>query len=352
MPLEGVFIGPSSTQLPDLSLNISPPNTSSSSTIFNSINTSPPPDTTRTSFDPSSRREAQHNSSLATSNSASLRSDSHAHVELSLGRSSTAMVDDDEDDYNNGGAGLEPPPRNGATPYQQQQLQQNIHNHLPLLHHHHRQHHHHHSNYNNINRGVSLLDVSSEALRPIKGIPVYPNRSFPFLPAAATDNIARERLDPANKMCFYGGQMSNSTSSNLCSTSLSHSSAAAANSMPYFGGAMDPMSILNSGGPNGSSPAYSRLAAATTRFNGVPADAFKSHQLHHQHHHLHHHHNQYGVGSSEVGSHGMMRARFMPKLPTKRSMRAPRMRWTSTLHARFVHAVELLGGHESKHLLP
>ncbi|KAK6125909.1 hypothetical protein DH2020_040346 [Rehmannia glutinosa] len=30
----------------------------------------------------------------------------------------------------------------------------------------------------------------------------------------------------------------------------------------------------------------------------------------------------------------------------KRSMRAPRMRWTSTLHARFVHAVELLGGHE------
>ncbi|CAN4099788.1 unnamed protein product [Withania somnifera] len=27
-------------------------------------------------------------------------------------------------------------------------------------------------------------------------------------------------------------------------------------------------------------------------------------------------------------------------------MRAPRMRWTSSLHARFVHAVELLGGHE------
>ncbi|KAF9608865.1 hypothetical protein IFM89_011903, partial [Coptis chinensis] len=30
----------------------------------------------------------------------------------------------------------------------------------------------------------------------------------------------------------------------------------------------------------------------------------------------------------------------------KRSIRAPRMRWTSTLHAHFVHAVELLGGHE------
>lgn len=31
----------------------------------------------------------------------------------------------------------------------------------------------------------------------------------------------------------------------------------------------------------------------------------------------------------------------------KRSIRAPRMRWTTTLHAHFVHAVQLLGGHES-----
>ncbi|CAN1746078.1 Probable transcription factor KAN2 [Linum perenne] len=44
----------------------------------------------------------------------------------------------------------------------------------------------------------------------------------------------------------------------------------------------------------------------------------------------------------------MMRSstRFMSRFPGKRSMRAPRMRWTTTLHARFVHAVELLGGHE------
>uniref|UniRef100_A0A7N0UZN7 Myb-like domain-containing protein n=1 Tax=Kalanchoe fedtschenkoi TaxID=63787 RepID=A0A7N0UZN7_KALFE len=39
-------------------------------------------------------------------------------------------------------------------------------------------------------------------------------------------------------------------------------------------------------------------------------------------------------------------SRFLSRFPGKRSMRAPRMRWTSTLHARFVHAVELLGGHE------
>lgn len=38
-----------------------------------------------------------------------------------------------------------------------------------------------------------------------------------------------------------------------------------------------------------------------------------------------------------------IKARFGMK---RRSMRAPRMRWTSTLHAHFVHAVKLLGGHE------
>ncbi|XP_075080770.1 transcription repressor KAN1-like isoform X3 [Nicotiana tabacum] len=57
-----------------------------------------------------------------------------------------------------------------------------------------------------------------------------------------------------------------------------------------------------------------------------------------------------GLGHSShetaTSHHSLMRSRFLPKLPAKRSMRAPRMRWTSTLHARFVHAVELLGGHE------
>ncbi|URD79035.1 Myb-like DNA-binding domain [Musa troglodytarum] len=38
--------------------------------------------------------------------------------------------------------------------------------------------------------------------------------------------------------------------------------------------------------------------------------------------------------------------RLLPRFPAKRSTRAPRMRWTTTLHSRFVHAVELLGGHE------
>ncbi|CAL9749137.1 unnamed protein product [Musa acuminata subsp. burmannicoides] len=48
-----------------------------------------------------------------------------------------------------------------------------------------------------------------------------------------------------------------------------------------------------------------------------------------------------------MASQGLSRSRYLPpRFPAKRSMRAPRMRWTTTLHARFVHAVELLGGHE------
>ncbi|OWM88254.1 hypothetical protein CDL15_Pgr003666 [Punica granatum] len=55
-------------------------------------------------------------------------------------------------------------------------------------------------------------------------------------------------------------------------------------------------------------------------------------------------------GHSTFQSHhhqgGFMRSRYLSRFPAKRTMRAPRMRWTTTLHARFVHAVELLGGHE------
>ncbi|KAK9067913.1 hypothetical protein SSX86_012024 [Deinandra increscens subsp. villosa] len=50
----------------------------------------------------------------------------------------------------------------------------------------------------------------------------------------------------------------------------------------------------------------------------------------------------HGGNSSNIA-----RSRFLcSRFPVKRGVRAPRMRWTTTLHARFVHAVELLGGHE------
>ncbi|KAG2663850.1 hypothetical protein I3760_16G051600 [Carya illinoinensis] len=66
----------------------------------------------------------------------------------------------------------------------------------------------------------------------------------------------------------------------------------------------------------------------------------RNHYYHH-HHHKHNHHPQiYGRE---------FKIRNNPRLTggaVKRSVRAPRMRWTTTLHAHFVHAVELLGGHE------
>ncbi|KAG6475679.1 probable transcription factor KAN2 [Zingiber officinale] len=51
--------------------------------------------------------------------------------------------------------------------------------------------------------------------------------------------------------------------------------------------------------------------------------------------------------SAEHNLVGQLRSRHSTasRLVAKRNMRAPRMRWTSMLHARFVHAVELLGGH-------
>ncbi|CAO2164308.1 unnamed protein product [Urochloa humidicola] len=51
-----------------------------------------------------------------------------------------------------------------------------------------------------------------------------------------------------------------------------------------------------------------------------------------------------GAWRRAAGCGGARLAGFPP--PAKRAARAPRMRWTSTLHARFVHAVELLGGHD------
>lgn len=310
MPLEGVFIEPSSTPLPDLSLHISPPDTASSPSSICHIN---PKEGGASTAALLSQCQA-----LKSDSNPTVRSSLQAYTELSLAHAANVM---DEDGRCS---------RNFAVAADQELL----HNPYHQNHHYHLTHHPN-NNLNHINQGVSLLDVS-DVLRPIKGIPVYHNRSFPFLPLEhSREKDSRMNLYQLPYPSWSSSLAPSSSCSSFCSSSVSHPPS------PYFGGSLDPMSILNSG-PNTSSPAY-RIAPAA-RFNGLSSDAFKSHQLHH--HHLSTHH---GVGPSEA-SHGMNmnRARFIPKLPTKRSMRAPRMRWTSTLHARFVHAVELLGGHESK----
>lgn len=90
-----------------------------------------------------------------------------------------------------------------------------------------------------------------------------------------------------------------------------------------------------------SSHYHHRMNALLKPIRGVPI----------YHHHpsfqqLQHQHMAMAYRSSGVGGGGVFlssRSRFPPG---RRSVRAPRMRWTTTLHARFVHAVELLGGHE------
>ncbi|XP_023644584.1 probable transcription factor KAN4 isoform X2 [Capsella rubella] len=64
-------------------------------------------------------------------------------------------------------------------------------------------------------------------------------------------------------------------------------------------------------------------------------------------HHHHHQHQQRHSNMFQPQIYGRDFKRSSSSMVgLKRSIRAPRMRWTSTLHAHFVHAVQLLGGHE------
>ncbi|KAH0939132.1 hypothetical protein HID58_006593, partial [Brassica napus] len=65
------------------------------------------------------------------------------------------------------------------------------------------------------------------------------------------------------------------------------------------------------------------------------------------HHHPYHHHQRHSSNMFQPQIYGRDFKRTSSSVVSlKRSIRAPRMRWTSTLHAHFVHAVQLLGGHE------
>ncbi|XP_022983637.1 transcription repressor KAN1-like isoform X2 [Cucurbita maxima] len=245
MPLEGVFIEPSSTPLPDLSLQISPPNVSSSSSSSSS----------------SSIRTLSHGFPQTSFDLLIQRNDPRARTELSLGSNNSNSLS---------GVPLDTPTR------------------PPHL------------------RGLSMFDVSSDGLQPIKGIPVYYNRPFPFLGVDQKDQYFHHQFPSP---CFFPNY---SNSNGIVQMGYHH---------------------RGIGGNNSSS-----------RFNNgvVSIEAVKS-----LNYNNHSNYSNAASSSSDVCSHGMMmRSRFLQKLPAKRSMRSPRMRWTTSLHARFVHAVEHLGGHE------
>lgn len=147
--------------------------------------------------------------------------------------------------------------------------------------------HHHHNLLYHTDHGVlsTGVDVLLDGMKPIKGIPVYHNR--PALPGLYPVHPQYPWAPPAGS----------------CSSLVSPRSLSILNSptTKYGGlGLSEPMTYNIMRSPSSPSPSSSRFMAYNRQIN----------------------------------------------IPTKRSMRAPRMRWTSTLHARFVHAVERLGGHE------
>uniref|UniRef100_A0A7N0TFZ5 Uncharacterized protein n=1 Tax=Kalanchoe fedtschenkoi TaxID=63787 RepID=A0A7N0TFZ5_KALFE len=95
------------------------------------------------------------------------------------------------------------------------------------------------------------------------------------------------------------------------------------------------------------------------RLNGMPMEAIRKQQPQfrycsssHQYSGIAEQSSHSSIGVPEVNGDIVFRPRFMlPKIQDRRNnVRAPRMRWTNSLHASFVHAVELLGGHETTRL--
>ncbi|CAN6465721.1 unnamed protein product [Victoria cruziana] len=305
MPHQGLFMDTSA--VPDLSLNISPPDRTSAEACSN--------------IGHDDGLQIWRRAVNTTDDSAAGKPDRESHSELSLvsHRSCTFMVRDID--------------RAGGP------FQQSSHHHP---HYYRFDGHRHDTNglnrMNHIDEDASSID-GIDRLRPIKGIPVFQNRLFPFVSGNQLPISGRCSTERNIKMGLY--YLSHKAATNAAATSP------CSNSTPLFGGGggggggMDQMTILNSVPASSSTPTAAEAAASYRfatdgRFSAggfTPSEIWRSHQ-------------QYFGGPVQDASHGVMRPRFVAKLASKKSMRAPRMRWTSTLHARFVHAVELLGGHE------
>ncbi|XP_038895117.1 transcription repressor KAN1-like isoform X3 [Benincasa hispida] len=156
------------------------------------------------------------------------------------------------------------------------------------------------------NNSTSAVDVSADRFRPIRGIPVYNNGLF-----SSSRYLNRNQL-----------------------TSLSSS----------------PPPCL-------SFRAFQQEEEeAVGRYNGIRVEGLRHQQqniiTHQNQNHQFVFQNQQSLhfGFSDFScnyNNNNNRSRLlMPRIQSRRNARAPRMRWTSSLHARFIRAVELLGGHD------
>ncbi|XP_072970880.1 probable transcription factor KAN2 isoform X2 [Typha angustifolia] len=195
--------------------------------------------------------------------------------------------------------------------------------------------------------------------------PAQPDLSLQISPPTTTPTSSWKKQDEEMEMGFWRRAVDNSSSTSTKSSTPSTAAAAEA-------------------AANADDASFD-LSLANPSSNLLLLRRHRNHHHHHHHHlHFHHHHQELGLlrplrgiplyqhspslpnllpahqpqllcDSSSATNftpfatrtpQGASRSRCLSSFPAKRSVRAPRMRWTSTLHARFVHAVELLGGHE------
>ncbi|KAF3438305.1 hypothetical protein FNV43_RR21067 [Rhamnella rubrinervis] len=273
-------------QIPDLSLHISPPNSAPSSICTGTTNDAE----SESGFD-IWRREDEHAGLLKSHSDSSIRANNNdtAELELSLANpnsSSSAIASEAE------------------SPWRR--------------------------NYFFSSREADHIINHG---KPIKGIPVYSNNYSSF-PASNLDQYYYSRKLRGN---FYEMPYSSSAAAAACSSS-------------------PPSTFLNrscNGTTTSSTSGAHGLEPMLPRFNGITMESLirPTQQFQYLDHH-HHQYNQYqyhqygNIGPNNSDFSNGFRSRFIPKLQNRRNMRAPRMRWTSSLHTRFIHAVELLGGHE------
>ncbi|XP_011650938.1 transcription repressor KAN1 isoform X2 [Cucumis sativus] len=157
------------------------------------------------------------------------------------------------------------------------------------------------------NNSTSAIDVSTDRFRPIRGIPVYNNGLL------------------SSSRYFNRNQQPTTSSSS-----------------------MSPPPCL-------SFRAFQQQQdQAVGRYNGITMEGLRNQEQNFNHQNQNHQfvfQNQqslhFGVSDfSSNYSNNRSRSLLMPRIQSRRNARAPRMRWTSSLHARFIRAVELLGGHE------
>lgn len=180
-------------------------------------------------------------------------------------------------------------------------------------------------------RGTQIL-AKSKMRSFMEGVPVYHNnrQTIPFpsiIPNKMGTSYYRRHISPYCSTSSSSASSSTSSSSPpsnlLSSSSLLHSSSAGFRS-PFHRHRMVPLTVTPT--------RLKDVLYPNSQINGTGT----------------------GTGASSSRSRFTTNSKLQTSSMMKKvtSMRAPRIRWTTSLHARFVHAVDLLGGQNRTFFLP